>query len=47
MLSAAPHTHHLLLEGEWARAYTKEQALVPLYAVREGKYWRRPLAAEN
>jgi hypothetical protein len=47
MLSAAPHSHHLLLEGDWARASTIGLAFFPLYPVREDKYWRPPLAAGN
>jgi len=39
LLSNAPHTHHLLLEGDWRKPYTKEQAFFPLRAVREDKYW--------
>jgi glycine dehydrogenase len=39
LLSNAPHTHHLLLEGDWQKPYTKEQAFFPLHAVREDKYW--------
>ena len=38
-LHNAPHTHHLLLEGEWSRPYSKEQAFFPLHALREDKYW--------
>ena len=39
LLSNAPHTHHLLLEGDWNKPYTKEAAFFPLHAVREDKYW--------
>ena len=39
LLRNAPHTHHLLLEDEWTRPYSKEQAFFPLRAVREDKYW--------
>ncbi len=39
VLTRAPHTHHLLLEGDWTRPYSKEQAFFPLHAVREDKYW--------
>jgi glycine dehydrogenase len=39
LLRNAPHTHRLLLEGDWTRPYTKEQAFFPLHAVREDKYW--------
>ena len=39
VLRHAPHTHHLLLEAEWARPYSKERAFFPLPALREDKYW--------
>jgi glycine dehydrogenase len=38
-LKNAPHTHHLLLEGTWAKPYSKEAAFFPLPALREDKYW--------
>ena len=47
MLRAAPHTHRLLLAGEWTRPYTKGQAFFPLHAVRDDKYWRPLLATGN
>ncbi len=39
LLHNAPHTHRLLLEGDWSRPYSKEQAFFPLHALREDKYW--------
>ena len=39
LLSNAPHTHHLLLDGDWPHPYTKEQAYFPLPGLREDKYW--------
>jgi glycine dehydrogenase len=39
LLRNAPHTHRLLLEGDWSRPYSKEQAFFPLHALREDKYW--------
>ncbi len=39
LLKNAPHTHHLLLEGDWSHPYSKEQAFFPLAALREDKYW--------
>ncbi len=39
LLRNAPHTHRLLLAGEWTRPYTREQAFFPLRAPREDKYW--------
>ncbi len=38
-LKNAPHTHHLLLDGQWTKPYSKEQAFFPLPGVREDKYW--------
>ncbi len=39
LLHNAPHTHHLLLEDDWTRPYTKQQAFFPLHTLREDKYW--------
>ncbi len=39
LLHNAPHTHHLLLEGDWKRPYSKEAAYFPMHALREDKYW--------
>ena len=39
LLKNAPHTHHLLLEGDWTRPYTKEEAFFPLPVIREDKFW--------
>ena len=39
LLRNAPHTHRLLLEGDWTRPYTREQAFFPLHTHREDKYW--------
>ena len=39
LLHNAPHTHHLLLEGDWTRPYSKEEAFFPLPTLREDKYW--------
>ena len=39
LLGNAPHTHHLLLEGEWSKPYSKAQAFFPLAGLREDKYW--------
>ena len=39
LLRNAPHTHHLLLEGDWTKPYSREQAFFPLPALREDKYW--------
>lgn len=39
LLKNAPHTHHLLLQGNWPFAYDKEEAFFPLVALREQKFW--------
>jgi len=39
VLHNAPHTHRLLLDGDWSRPYSKEQAYFPLPTLREDKYW--------
>ncbi len=39
LLVNAPHTHHLLLKGDWTKPYSKEQAFFPLATLREDKYW--------
>ena len=39
LLKNAPHTHHLLLEGDWPKPYSKAQAFFPLQGLREDKYW--------
>ena len=39
LLKNAPHTHHLLLEGNWSRPYSKEEAYFPLPVLREDKFW--------
>jgi glycine dehydrogenase len=39
LLRNAPHTHHLLLQGDWPHPYSKEEAYFPLHTLREDKYW--------
>ena len=39
LLTNAPHTHHLLLENDWSKSYSKERAFFPLPGLREDKYW--------
>lgn len=39
MLKMAPHTQRDLLEGEWTRPYTREQAAYPLPWLKEKKFW--------
>ena len=38
-LQAAPHTARSVIEGEWAHAYTREQAVYPVASLINGKYW--------
>ena len=38
-LKHAPHTAEALLQTEWTRPYTREQAAFPLPALRRQKYW--------
>jgi glycine dehydrogenase len=47
VLKHAPHTHHLLLESEWPRPYTKEQAYFPLRSSRADKYWPPVARVDN
>jgi glycine dehydrogenase len=35
----APHTAASVIEGEWAHAYSREQAVYPLRSLISGKYW--------
>ena len=39
LLRNAPHTHHLLLEGDWTPPYSKEAAFFPIRSLRADKYW--------
>ncbi|MEM7223092.1 MAG: aminomethyl-transferring glycine dehydrogenase [Pseudomonadota bacterium] len=39
LLVNSPHTHDLLLEGDWSKPYSKQEAYFPLHAMREDKYW--------
>lgn len=39
VLKNAPHSARDLLEGEWNRNYTREQAAYPLPYLRERKFW--------
>jgi len=39
LLRNAPHTHDLLLESPWPKAYSKQEAYFPLPGLREDKYW--------
>jgi glycine dehydrogenase len=38
-LRNAPHTAASLLAGDWAHAYTREQAAYPVASLRQAKYW--------
>ena len=35
LLRNAPHTHHMLLAGEWTKPYSRQQAFFPMHALRE------------
>jgi glycine dehydrogenase len=38
-LVGAPHTAQSVIEGEWAHAYSREQAVYPLRSLIRQKYW--------
>jgi glycine cleavage system P protein (glycine dehydrogenase) len=38
-LRNAPHTSSDLIDGEWGRPYSREQACFPLPTLRTDKYW--------
>ena len=38
-LKHAPHTTATLLNGDWAHAYSREQAAYPVASLRQQKYW--------
>jgi len=38
-LKNAPHTHHLLVTGDWPHPYSREQAFFPMKELLEDKYW--------
>ena len=39
LLRNAPHTQRVLLEGEWNRPYSRQQAAFPLSGLRFNKFW--------
>jgi glycine dehydrogenase len=39
LLRNAPHTHALLIQDEWDKPYSRQQAFFPLSGMREDKYW--------
>jgi glycine dehydrogenase len=39
ILRNAPHTYDLLLEEDWRRPYSKQQAFFPLPYIADNKYW--------
>jgi glycine dehydrogenase len=39
VLRHAPHTLEDLVDVEWTRSYSKEQAVFPVSAVRQAKFW--------
>jgi glycine dehydrogenase len=38
-LKNAPHTQSVVVNTEWTKAYTREQAAFPLPYVHENKFW--------
>jgi len=38
-LKNAPHTQAIAISSEWAKSYSREQAVFPLPYVRENKFW--------
>jgi glycine dehydrogenase len=39
VVSNAPHTAKMVLEGQWERPYSREKAVYPTEFVKEGKFW--------
>jgi len=39
VIKHAPHTAQVVVNSEWARSYTREQAVFPLPWVRDNKFW--------
>lgn len=39
VLCGAPHTADELVDDNWGRAYSRQQAAYPLVTLKEGKYW--------
>ncbi len=39
LLKNAPHTHNLLLQEDWDKPYTKQQAFYPMRYIQDDKYW--------
>jgi glycine dehydrogenase len=38
-LKNAPHTQQSVVNSEWSRPYTREQAAFPMYYVTQNKFW--------
>ena len=38
-LKQAPHTQADVIEGEWERPYTREQAVFPVVSLKQNKFW--------
>jgi glycine dehydrogenase len=47
LLKNAPHTHHLLLDGDWPHPYSREEAYFPIISSREDKYWPPVARVDN
>uniref|UniRef100_UPI001AF0066F hypothetical protein n=1 Tax=Motiliproteus sediminis TaxID=1468178 RepID=UPI001AF0066F len=38
-LKNAPHTQADVIEGEWTRPYSREQAVFPVAGLKHAKFW--------
>ncbi|MGA2552468.1 MAG: aminomethyl-transferring glycine dehydrogenase [Burkholderiaceae bacterium] len=47
VLKRAPHTASDVLQDDWTRPYTREQAAYPIAALRQAKYWPPVGRADN
>ena len=47
VLRNAPHTHKDLIEENWDRPYTREQAFFPMPGLHEDKYWPSVARIDN
>jgi glycine dehydrogenase len=47
ILKHAPHTAKAVVNSDWARPYTREQAAYPLPWVRENKFWPSVARVDN
>ena len=47
VLANAPHTAKVVVEGEWKRPYSREQAVYPTSWVKENKFWPPVARVDN